>query len=355
MHTRSSLRRRPLARVGAAATAFFCTPLIVLFSAGCGGGGSSASLATPVTLDINWAARTRAVNAPASALSAVIRLSAPSNLPSEVPVTLPPVNRADDPAAYSQKYVSPDPAGRIGQARTLSVTFFAEKDGKGSVVATASRELTIPIGGDLGDVDTVGKIASVSVPPGQSVAVGQSAQLTFSALDAAGNALAVSPGSARFTVGEGLVAPGFTLTPDGVIVGRTISSSVVTATVDNKISAPAPVSVTIGPLVTTASGLQYQEMALGTGVAPQAGQTATVRYVGTLTDGTVFDQNSFSFKLGANQVVKGFDEGVLTLKTGGKRRLIVPPALGYGDNPPAGSKIPKGATLIFDVELVNIQ
>ncbi len=353
MYTRST-RRRPLALVGAA-TAFFLVPSFVLFSAGCGGGGSSSSLSTPVTLDINWAARTRAVSAPASALSVVVSLSAPSTLPSETPVTLPPVNRADDPAAYSQKYVSPIPAGRVGQARTLNVTFFAEKDGKGSIVATASRALTVPIGGDLGDVDTVGTIASVSVPEGQSVAVGQSAQLTFSALDGIGNALAVSPGSARFVVGEGVVAPGFTLSPDGNIVGQAISSSVVTVSVDDKTSALIPVSVTIGPLVTSASGLQYQEMALGTGAAPQAGQTASVRYVGKLTDGTVFDQGSFSFKLSANQVIPGFDEGVLSIKAGGKRRLIIPPALGYGNNPPRGSKIPPGATLIFDVELVSVQ
>jgi peptidylprolyl isomerase len=153
----------------------------------------------------------------------------------------------------------------------------------------------------------------------------------------------------------GVAAPGFTLSPDGVIVGQAISSSVVTATVDDKTSAPVPVRVTIGPLVTTASGLQYQEMALGTGAVPQTGQTASVRFVGTLTDGTVFDQNSFSFRLGANQVVPGFNEGVLSMKTGGKRRLIIPPALGYNNNPPAGSKIPPGATLIFEVELVSIQ
>ena len=354
MYTRLT-RRRPLALVGAA-TAFFLVPSFVLFSAGCGGGGSSSSLSTPVTLDINWAARTRAVSAPASALSAVVSLSAPSTLPSETPVTLPPVNRADDPAAYSQKYVSPVPAGRVGQARTLNVTFFAEKDGKGSVVATASRALTVPIGGDLGDVDTVGTIASVSVPAGQSVAVGQSAQLTFSALDAAGNALALSPGSARFAFGAGGgVVPGFTLSPGGIIVGQAISSSVVTASVDDNTSAPVPVSVTIGPEVITASGLKYQEMALGTGAVPQAGQTANVRYDGKLTDGRTFDQGSFSFKVSAGQVIPGFNEGVLTIKAGGKRRLIIPPALGYGDNPPRGSIIPPGATLIFDVELVSAQ
>ena len=354
MYTRLT-RRRPLALVGAA-TAFFLVPSFVLFSAGCGGGGgSSASLSTPVTLDINWAARTRAVSAPASALSAVVSLSAPSTLPSETPVTLPPVNRSDDPAAYSQKYVSPTPAGRVGQSRTLNVTFFAEKNGQGSIVGTASRALTVPVGGDLGDVDVVGTIASVSLAGSQSVAVGQTAQLTFSALDTAGNALAVTPGSARFTFAEGPGAPPFTLTADGTVSGQAIGSGRVIATVDDKVSAPAAVGVTIGPEVITASGLKYQEMALGTGPVPQAGQTANVRYDGKLTDGRTFDQGSFSFKVSAGQVIPGFNEGVLTIKAGGKRRLIIPPALGYGDNPPRGSIIPPGATLIFDVELVSAQ
>jgi hypothetical protein len=104
--------------VGAAATAFFLAPSFVLFGAGCGGGGSSATLATPVMLDINWAARTRAVSAPASALSAVVRLSAPSNLPSEVPVTLPPINRTTTRLPTRKDTFRPRrPAGSGSRAR----------------------------------------------------------------------------------------------------------------------------------------------------------------------------------------------------------------------------------------------
>ncbi|WP_342105673.1 FKBP-type peptidyl-prolyl cis-trans isomerase [Methylobacterium sp. SI9] len=113
--------------------------------------------------------------------------------------------------------------------------------------------------------------------------------------------------------------------------------------------------------VTLPSGLKYQDEVVGTGPEPKPGQQVTVQYTGWLDEGgkkgkkfdSSRDRNQpFSFPLGAGQVIKGWDEGVATMKTGGKRTLIIPPQLGYGARG-AGGVIPPNATLIFDVELLG--
>jgi peptidylprolyl isomerase len=111
-------------------------------------------------------------------------------------------------------------------------------------------------------------------------------------------------------------------------------------------------------IVTTPSGLQYVEVQEGTGPQPEKGQTVVVHYTGTLTDGSKFDSSRdrnqpFSFRIGAGQVIQGWDEGLATMKVGGKRKLIIPPALGYGDR--GVGPIPGGATLNFDVELLDVK
>ena len=111
-------------------------------------------------------------------------------------------------------------------------------------------------------------------------------------------------------------------------------------------------------VVTTASGLKYVVINEGTGAAPKTGQTVVVHYTGTLEDGTKFDSSRdrgqpFSFKLGVGQVIKGWDEGLSTMKVGDRRKLTIPPELGYGARG-AGGTIPPNATLIFDVELLKI-
>ena len=111
--------------------------------------------------------------------------------------------------------------------------------------------------------------------------------------------------------------------------------------------------------VTTASGLRYVDLVTGTGPSPKPGQTVSVHYTGTLENGTKFDSSvdrgqPFTFQIGVGRVIKGWDEGVMTMKIGGKRRLIIPPQLGYGARG-AGGVIPPNATLIFDVELIDVK
>ena len=116
-------------------------------------------------------------------------------------------------------------------------------------------------------------------------------------------------------------------------------------------------------MTTTASGLQFTDSTVGTGASPQTGQTCVMHYTGWLyTDGVKgkkFDSSldrgqPFEFKIGAGQVIKGWDEGVASMKVGGKRTLIIPAALGYGARG-AGGVIPPNATLMFDVELLGVK
>ena len=111
--------------------------------------------------------------------------------------------------------------------------------------------------------------------------------------------------------------------------------------------------------VTTESGLKYLDVTVGTGRLAELGDTASVHYTGWLADGKKFDSSvdrkePFSFRLGAGQVIKGWDEGVMGMKIGGKRKLTIPPQLGYGARG-AGGVIPPNATLTFDVELLDLR
>ena len=120
---------------------------------------------------------------------------------------------------------------------------------------------------------------------------------------------------------------------------------------------------TPGRKMTTASGLQIIDTTVGTGATPARGQTCVMHYTGWLYEngvkGKKFDSSvdrgePFEFPIGTGRVIRGWDEGVATMKVGGKRTLIIPPALGYGERG-AGGVIPPNATLMFDVELLGVK
>ncbi len=114
-----------------------------------------------------------------------------------------------------------------------------------------------------------------------------------------------------------------------------------------------------GAGVTTSSGLRYVDLVVGDGRKAEIGDTATVHYTGWLTDGTEFDSSvargePFSFRVGSGMVIKGWDEGVTSMRKGGKRKLIIPPHLAYGARG-VGEIIPPDATLTFIVELLDLR
>lgn len=131
--------------------------------------------------------------------------------------------------------------------------------------------------------------------------------------------------------------------------------------VDIRKGAPAKATaVDEADYTTTASGLKYYDFLVGDGAAPTAGQSVSVHYTGWLLEGGKFDSSldrgePFTFNIGAGQVIPGWDEGVMSMKVGGKRQLVIPSDLAYGPGGAGGGIIPPNATLIFEVELLEVK
>jgi peptidylprolyl isomerase len=139
--------------------------------------------------------------------------------------------------------------------------------------------------------------------------------------------------------------------------------AVITVIAGGLFASAAVQAQTAGKPMTTPSGLQIIDSKVGTGASPKTGQTCVMHYTGWLYEngakGKKFDSSvdrgqPFEFPIGTHSVIAGWDEGVATMKVGGKRTLIIPPKLGYGERG-AGGVIPPNATLIFDVELIGIK
>lgn len=138
--------------------------------------------------------------------------------------------------------------------------------------------------------------------------------------------------------------PPTTTAPTNVIISPAVS--------------PAATSAGTANIQTMSDGLQIQDETVGTGQEVKSGDTVTVNYIGTLTNGQKFDSSydrnqPFTTQIGVGQVIKGWDEGIVGMKVGGKRKLIIPPSLGYGAQ--AAGSIPPNSTLIFEVELLSVK
>ena len=169
-----------------------------------------------------------------------------------------------------------------------------------------------------------------------------------------------------------LLSVGFMLVCVVVLVVAQVGNNVNSALAANlTATTPAPTSVTKNQtliasntmsdpnVITNPSGLKYIELEEGTGATPKPGQKVEVHYTGTLENGTKFDSSRdrgkpFEFNIGTGQVIKGWDEGLSTMKVGGRRQLIIPAELGYGSRGARGM-IPPNATLLFDVELLGVK
>jgi peptidylprolyl isomerase len=140
----------------------------------------------------------------------------------------------------------------------------------------------------------------------------------------------------------------------------TPSQSTPSPAADTKPALAGPTPTTDAQTKTSSSGLKYVDLVVGTGASPKPGQVVTVHYTGWLTDGKKFDSSldrgmPFQFPLGQGRVIKGWDEGVSTMKIGGKRKLIIPPDLAYGAKDVGNGLIPPNSTLVFEVELLGAQ
>lgn len=211
----------------------------ILFAlAGCGGGGGNSgggsNNETP-QLTIIWPQRSRSLNAPASALSAVITVADASSR-----VLIFTHDRdATQTGGYTETFSAPSSLAK-GQY-TVTVQFYSQADGKGSMVGVATQSVDLSKSPDIGDIAVVGTVASVSIAPKQTILVGKSADLTYTAYDSNGAAIAsITPGSAFYTVTDG---QSFLSLTGGQLLGNSNGLSQVTVTIDGHTSAPQPVGV----------------------------------------------------------------------------------------------------------------
>lgn len=214
---------------------------------GCGLGSATDLLSggNPLTalvsLVILWQARSRDISAPASALSATLVLKGAKQGGGDFVFTF---DRDANLTAHSQTYLSTTPA--LAGTWEATITFYANKGGQGSVVGVADKQVTFsPTSNSLGDIATTGTISAVTIPAAQQATVGQSQDLQFTALDANNNVIAVSPGSAVWSVVSG--TDKLQVTQNGQLSGTAVGAATITVSVDGKSSPVTPVAVTAAP------------------------------------------------------------------------------------------------------------
>jgi len=216
---------------------------------GCGGGGGgaggggSASQSTTVQVTVDWAARSRGVGGPSSALSAKLTITGAALDGRDLNFT---INRNAAPAAYSSTYTTTDKA-KPGSWQ-VAVRFYAQADAGGALVGTAQKTSVIAADGTgIGTISTTGTVASVTIPAGQSLLVGETKDLSFTALDANNNAIALTPGAAFFLVTTGATKADIV---NGQVHGLLPGTPTVTASVDGHVSPAQTILITSNATVT---------------------------------------------------------------------------------------------------------
>jgi hypothetical protein len=251
-------------RLSPLVVALLCSLIFTGCGGGGGGGGGPIVPATSVKADIHWPARTRALEAPPSALSVVIILDNASPDGSDFTWV---IDRGNDITDHTSSYTSPN-AAKIGPA-DLTVRFYAQSGGNGAVVATGGGTVTINADGSgIGTVTINNVISAVTVPAGQTISLGEVKDLNFSATESGGAIIAVTPGSVAWAVTGG--ADKLRINPNGMAEGLVPGTATVTATIDGKTSAPQTVTVVSGATIT----ISPTEAALAFGATRQF--TATV-------------------------------------------------------------------------------
>ena len=217
---------------------------------GCGGGvggllgipGLKQPKTVPATFDIAWAGRSRALSGPSSALSATLTLKSADVNSGDIVYT---VNRDPAPQAYTKTYTLPTGA-QVGVNLGLSVRFYAQQNGYGSIVGTADETVKINNDGTgIGDIAVSGTVTSVAITPGQTLRAGQQIDVLYTAKDVGGNAVSLSPGAVFLAITDG--GDKAQIGSDGKLNGLAPGTVTLTATVDGKTSAPATITVAAAP------------------------------------------------------------------------------------------------------------
>jgi hypothetical protein len=243
----------------------------------------------------------------------------------------------------------------VSGADVLDITPDGEITGK----AIGSGTVRVTVDGVTSEAQTVNVQTAnlkVSIPEQQNVKVGETKTISLTTTDNNNNPVPISVGAIAYSIVSG--SENLSIAADGKMTGLAIGFAVVKATVGGVVSANQ--TVFIGDIQTTGTGLKYLDGAPGAGtIISKNGNTLKMNYTGTLLNGSEFDSSRkpgrtpFEFVLGAGNVIAGWDEGLLGIKPGTRRYLIIPANLAYGEQARTG--IPANSTLLFDTELLEIK
>lgn len=303
-------RKRTGGRALVLGIALFTTIPLATSLTGCGGGGTAQIVTAQgrSQTSINWAARSRAVNGPSSARSMIITYAFGNTVGGgAVSFTH---DRRDDPAAYSEVFETPSNVRLVPQ--NVNIRFFADKNGGGALVGEVTKTVALTTGvTNTGDFTLNGKVETVEVAAGQSVKVGETKDLAFTAKAAGGAAIVVSPGSATFAVTEG--GANLQVNGNASVTGTGIGAASVTATVDGKTSAAAAVNVVPASVeITAGQTVKVTETKAVAVVAKDTNGAATPIPAGGVSVELVGESANLSTVEGGQ--VKGIGVGTAKLK-----------------------------------------